>query len=164
MRISISNLREVIVKGMFSYTGIKSVDTDNPNIRPDYPFYSYKITSYNPYAFTGQSKLEEYGDEKYKETLYLQPNVVISFNSYSDTVDEANIEIFKAWEWFKFVGYQDLKNSNIVVINVGSIQDRTIYLEPDYEYRYGFDVELRLTHSIERIIDALKDFEFKKGE
>lgn len=121
------------------------------------------MTSYNPYAYTGQSKTEEYED-KYKEIVHLQPQIVYSFNSYSDNVVDAYDTILKAWEWFKFIGYQVLKGNNLVVVNVGAIQDRTVFLTPDYEYRYGFDVELRTVHTIERIVDALKDFEFNESD
>lgn len=163
IRINIQDIRQVIVEGIHNYTGLNSVDTDNPHNRPDYPYYSYKITSYNPYSYVGQSSMTDYGD-RYKETVHLQPQIVISYNSYSNDVVEASGSIMKAWEWFKFIGYQELKNKNIVVVDVGSIQDRAVFLTPDYEYRQGFDVVLRTVHTIERTVDALKDFEFKESE
>ena len=142
--INIQDIINVILYGINSHTSLETVDSDNPHTRPKYPYYSYKITSYLPYGFTGQSTIEEEID-KYRETLYLQPQMVISFNSYADDVVVAYESILKAWEWF-----------------VGSIQDRTVFLSPEYKYRQGFDVTLRTVHAIERTVDALKDFEFKK--
>ena len=159
--INIQDVRNVIVEGINKHTAQETVDTDNPHTRPEYPYYSYKVTSYLPYEFIGQTTIEE-AEDKYKETMYLQPQIVISFNSYAADVVMAYESILKAWEWFKFVGYQELKNHNIVVVEVGAIQDRTVFLSPDYQYRQGFDVTLRTVHAIERTVDALKDFEFKK--
>ena len=162
--INISDIRNTIVKGIKEYTGFITVDTDNPHNKPKYPYYSYKMTSlYVPDQFTGTlgqiNKIDTI-----EQSLVLQPKMTISFNSYSDDVVEANQAALKAWEWFKFVGYLKLKDKNIIVVDVMSIQDRTVMLVDDYEHRQGFDVVFRTTHTIEREIETIEKFEFKESE
>ena len=164
IRIDIQKIRNVIVKGINEYTGLNTVDTDNPHEKPSYPYYSYKITTlYTPDKFIGVSRKVN-KDNTIKETRTTQPTMTISFNSYSDNVVEANQAALKAWEWFKFVGYLSLKDKGIIVVDVMAVQDRTVFLSPSYEYRQGFDVVLRATHTIEREIETIEEFEFKERE
>lgn len=152
------------MEGIRDYTKYTTVDTDNPHVKPEYPYYSYKMTNlYTPDPFTGTNTQVNKIDT-ISQSVVLQPKITISFNSYSDDVVEANQAALKAWEWFKFVGYLKLKDKNIIVVDVMSIQDRTVMLVDDYEHRQGFDVVLRTTHTIEREIETIEKFEFKESE
>lgn len=162
--IDISNIRNVITNGIKAYTDLITVNTDNPHKKPPYPYYSYKMTTlYKPMGHEG-TRLTVNDEGVVKETVILQPQMTISFNSYSNNILEANEKALKAWEWFKFAGYYHLKNNNLVVVDVMPVQDRTTFLTVGYEYRQGFDVILRTVHKIEREIETIEEYNIKESD
>lgn len=111
------------------------------------------------------SKLIESKDPKFEhdkeETLVLDSKFNISFNAYSNDLSECNSKALKAWEWFKFKGYYYLAYNNIVVVNVSNIQDRTVNIVDNYEYRKGFDIELRALHKIKRTTETIEKYKIE---
>lgn len=165
----IGKLKEEIVRGVNKYTGLRVVDTDNNFRRPNKPFFSYKIMSIKTnangegnYSEDFPKSLKSEFKHDYREKVELQPQVVISFNCYSDDIGECLEKIYLAWDYFKHGGNDLLALENIVVVRVEDISDRTIVFGDRYEYRYGFDVELRFLHQIERIRPTIETYKFKK--
>lgn len=161
-------ISKIIAKGIYDYTGLQVVPTDNPNKRPEYPYFSYKITS--SLLNTGESGAYEYSfvdslNDKFKkdvlEKVTIQQKVVVSFNSYSNNLMDSLQNALEAWDWFKLSGRHTLALDNIVVVNIGNIQDRTIVIVDNYEYRQGFDVELRVTREIENRLETIEDYKIK---
>lgn len=166
----IGKLKEEIVSGLHAYTGLKVVDTDNNHNRPERPFYSYKITSIKTnasgegnYSSDFPASLKSEFKYDYREKVELQPQVVISFNCYSDDIAECMDKIYQAWDYFKHGGNDLLALDNIIVVRTEDITDRTVVLGDRYEYRYGFDVELRFLHEIERRRETIETYKFKRG-
>ena len=166
----IGKLKTEIVKGLNSYTGLKVVDTDNNHNRPERPFYSYKITSIKTnangegnYSADFPESLKSEFKYDYRETVELQPQVVISFNCYSGDIAECLEKTYLAWDYFKHGGNDLLALDNIIVVRTEEITDRTVILGDRYEYRYGFDVEFRFLHEIERRRETIEEYEFKRG-
>lgn len=167
----IGKLKEEIVKGLNSYTGLEVVDADNNHRRPNKPFYSYKITSIKTNASGEGNYSEDFPkslDERfkcdYRETVELQPQVVISISCYSDDIAECLDKTYLAWDYFKHGGNDLLALENFVVVRVEDITDRTVVLGDRYEYRYGFDVEFRFLHEIERRRETIEKYKFNRGE
>ena len=165
----IGELKKLITNGIFAYTGKLAIDTDNDNPRPDYPYYSFKIISIKTnaggegnYTYSFPKSLDERFKYDYMETVDLQPQVVVSFNAYSRDISQCMDEITKAWDYFKHIGVPDYMNNNIAVVRVGTINDRTIVMGEKYEYRYGFDVEFRILHTIERRSETIEKYKFNR--
>ena len=87
----------------------------------------------------------------------------MSFNAYSDDLEECQDAILRAWESFRFKGRRILGDINYVVVNVGDIQDRTVYLTGKYEYRQGFDVEFRVLHQMEDRAETIESYKIQGG-
>ena len=167
----INDLKNLIVNKINGFTGLTTVDTDNPNKKPDYPFYSMKFTSIKRDKVMQGNLYEDFADSLDPRftydvlyTLERQPHAIISFNCYSDTLSETFDYIAKAWEYFAFYGYQTLKDNNFIVINVTDIQDRTLFDGVTYEYRQGFDVEIRFLHTMEERIENIETYKITRGE
>lgn len=167
----IGKLKKEIVKGLHAYTGLYVVDTDNNNRRVKKPFYSYKIIQIKTnisgegnYSSDFPKSLDERFKYDYREKVELQPQVVISFNCYSDDIGECLEKTYQAWDYFKHGGNDLLALKNFVVVRTEDITDRTVVLGDRYEYRYGFDVELRFLHEIERRRNTIEEYKFNKGE
>lgn len=167
----IGKLKKEIVKGLNSYTGLEVVDTDNNHRRPRKPFYSYKIMSIKTNASGEGNYSEDFppsSDSRYKhdyrEKVELQPQVVISLNCYSADIAECLEKTYLAWDYFKHGGRDLLALDNIIVVRTEDISDRTIVFGDRYEYRYGFDVELRFLHEIERVRPTIEKYKFNRGD
>ena len=166
----IGKLKKEIVSGLHAYTGLKVVDTDNNHRRPERPFYSYKIMSIKTnangegnYSADFPKSLDERFKYDYREKVELQPQVVISINCYSTDNAECLEKTYQAWDYFKHGGNDLLALDNIIVVRTEEITDRTIVLSDRYEYRYGFDVELRFLHEIKRRRETIEEYKFKRG-
>lgn len=149
----IKRLRETFIKELSKETNLLIVQTDNNFKKPKYPYYSYKFTTTRQNVGEGgvyRYDFDKSLDDRFKYDVInhveFQPKVIMSFNCYSNDDFEAEDYILKAWEWFRLKGRRILSYENIVVVNVGDIADRTIFLEDSYEYRKGFDVEFRVLH------------------
>ena len=164
----IKTIRNVIVKGMYESTGLTTVTTDSNHKKPNYPFFSYKFTTLRQnsgeagslYDVVVDSTSEEF-DKDILRVLAYQPAAIISFNAYSDDLLECQESIIKAWEWFKLKGNQDLDNNNLVVIDMTDIQDRTVFLGEEYEYRQGFDVRVRFLHTFDNRLETIEEAKMK---
>lgn len=164
----LSNIKKLIVKGINDDTGLLVVDTDNNYRKPNYPYYSLKFLT----ARQNDGEMGNYDIEFVEslnpdftydvlESLEYQPKVIISFNCFGDDITEVQDYIYKAWEWFRFIGRFQLKRENYVVVDVGNITDRTVLLVDNYEYRQGFDVVVRVLHRIENRIENIEDYKIK---
>lgn len=167
----IMTIREVIVSGLKGYTGLQTIDTDSNIRRPNYPFYSFKFTTLLQKDKGEGNFLNDFPkslDPKFKydfrETYQHQPYYVISFNAYSDNLIECQDKIQRAWDWFKQAGYQDFKDKNYVVVDVGNISDRSVFKDVTFEYRYGFDVRVRYLHEIERRSETIESYKINRGK
>lgn len=130
---------------------------------PPFPFITYNITS--PHIpFTGEGNFSREPrpslDSRFEfdivETLETQPTVMYSFTTYSDDNSEALETALLLRDWFKHIGTQVFRDNNFVIVEAGTIQDRTINLVGSYEYRYGFDVEIRYTRRVERRLETIE--------
>lgn len=166
----IETIRNQIVKGLYEHTGCLVVNTDNNERKPEYPFISYKITSLNlpsgeagAYTFNySKSKTEGFNYDLI-EDIELQPQMVISLTVYDKSLAEAQELALECWEWFKLVGRQNLKDINVTVVEVSQIQDRTTHLVDYYEYKQGFDVNLRWLHKFNRQVANIETYKIEGG-
>lgn len=149
----IKELRNLLVKGINVETNLQVVPTDSNNKKPEYPYYSFKFISLRKNVGEGgvfEESFDKSLDPRFKydvkNTIKFQPEVIMSFNCYSDDEWECEDFILKAFEWFRLKGKRLLALKNIVVVDVGDIGDRTILLVDNYEYRKGFDVKFRVLH------------------
>lgn len=98
------------------------------------------------------------------------PRGTVSFTCFGP---EGKEDLGLIREWFNTVGIGDwwLRENEAVIRNITSVQDRTVYLETDYEERYGFDVELQFKdivkntfRTIEKVQITAFDEEYTIGE
>lgn len=137
--------------------------------KPKYPFLSYNFTV--PYNLNNQRGIEEtrlISTRKRKfeydveETIYLHPEFTLSINAYSlEQIESYNLAQ-KAMEWFKFVGRYDLDRLNVTVVSLEAFGNRNTLIADDYERRVGFDVILRTSDRIKRVIETIEEINIDK--
>lgn len=145
-----------IFKKLEEHMDCPVIFSDQAGPKPSYPYITINETvSYIPAR--GQSTVqEEHLTEDIKVTASSQPTVSLSITAYSNTIPESIEVAQKAYDWFDFVGYYQLKRDGYVVVEVQSIMNRDSLIVDDYERKRGFDVELRFVHEQTRIDEEIK--------
>lgn len=142
--MKIASLKEIIAR-IKQETNISIVKGNTKSPQLPLPYGVYNITS--PYIkgrgkgavtqYTNDSGTFEKRTEHYK--------FIISFSFFAID-NETTIELaMKVHQWFLFIGQEFIQEKELVVISVGSIQNRTTFLVDDYEYKHGFDVQFSAT-------------------
>lgn len=144
--IDYTNLDSFLRTEIWKDLSVFLVNLENGDERPDkqadiYSFISYKLTS----PFINQRGVTVFNTDTEKYELRSAPKVVASFTAYAQNKLEALRIIGKLNDWFRFHGYNKLKEENIVVVTVENTSDRTVFLDTVYDHRVGFDVELRFS-------------------
>ncbi|MBW2672319.1 MAG: hypothetical protein JRD89_02735 [Deltaproteobacteria bacterium] len=170
MRYDLAALRDWLVQRLYEHTRVPVVPQNSPGPRPPYPFHAYTVTS--PYIVTSQQPAAMVREDiEIDETAWIKymrydlPTVVISFSTYSDKMVECWMENELLRSWFVVDGCQDLADEDIVVTEIGAVQDRsTVMADIEQEYRVGFDVRLRLVEERSRTIEPIEQVEWRRVE
>ncbi|CAM4012640.1 LIC_12616 family protein [Mesobacillus zeae] len=142
--MNLAIIKEVIARIKLD-TGVQIVKGNTIAPQPARPFGIYNLTS--PYIKgRGRGAVTQYKEgtsifEKRTE----QYKFTISFSFYAGNVETTIESAYKVHQWFLFLGQGFIRDKNMAVVSVGNIQDRTTFLVDEYEYKHGFDVQLRAT-------------------
>lgn len=137
-------IKNIIVRAIEDL-GFEIIPANTTKPKPPLPYATYNIIA--PYVQErGKGNISVYSDGS---NTYLkrdeQYKITISFNVYSDE-NISTIELAtKLRQWFLFLGSDFIRDQNVAVVNVGNVENRTVFLVDSYEYKYGFDVQFRLT-------------------
>ena len=148
-----------MVSGLNQYINLPVIMLEQVAEKPGYPFVGYKFTTpYNPEAGqaaeTGANvpSADPAFTEDYEYTRTDQPTMTISITAYSKDSDQAHELALQARSWCAFHGYEYLKKHNIIVAQLGALQNRDTLIVGDYERRQGFDAVLRVTSQVKRTV------------
>lgn len=157
-----------------SYCGIPQLVRADQDIESEdlvYPRITYKISS--PYDVNGNTQSmfvkqevvpsnDSDFDKDVECSYYSNPRVTISFNAFGKDISNY---IFKLMEWFRIpkLGQRFLDQHDVVIVSVTDMQDRTTYLETDYEDRKGFDVILQFKDEVKIIEKTFEKVELEVG-
>lgn len=144
-----------IRKTVSDNTNSKLINSTSVKSKPCYPYTTFNITiPYRLDPFFGIEDIDiiknEEGYDDINERLILEPQMIMSISSYSDNHNESLEEAMSLNDFFKYNGYDLLADKNIVVVEVGDVNNRSALEINKYEYRFGFDVRLRYLHEINR--------------
>ncbi|MED4977220.1 hypothetical protein NST70_13690 [Weizmannia sp. FSL K6-0777] len=135
-------------------TGIMIIKGNTTAPAPPLPYGVYNITS--PYI-KERSRGAQFIDDNGNDTRIEQYRQTISFNLYAED-NETTMELaFKLHQWFLFLGQSYLQDNGLAVYEVGNIEDRTTFLVDSYQYKHGFDVQLRATDEQVKVSDDLDE-------
>lgn len=144
---------KTIIEKLYEDTSITVTKANTTDPVPNLPYAVYNTTS--PYIKDVGMHNETYEDngeeltvtreESYKSTL--------SMNLYAESDEEAIELASKVRNWFTFQGEQTIQDLGIAITMVGNIENRTTFLVDSYEYKHGFDVQLRLPNIQTKVLD-----------
>ncbi|MEK5278755.1 hypothetical protein NSS82_10925 [Paenibacillus sp. FSL H7-0735] len=136
------DIRVAIVEGMESASGGLVIEMNGGGDTPSGDFMTYSFVG--GFASTGGQPIitQQLGKQYRMETV----TFTVSFNCYADDSDIAQVNAMRARDWFKSDGHDLLKDKlDVIVIEIGEIQNRDINIGEEWERRQGFDVEFRAT-------------------
>lgn len=147
------NISEILRPRIWQDLGRFFVDLESGVPRPPLPFISHKLISYVPQA---KSETHTFDGENVVVKQTEHPLQTLSLSVYADTQAEAQGVALALKDWFDFTGREYLSENGIVVVRIENIQDRTVFLETDYEFRVGFDVILRTKREVTKKIEHIE--------
>jgi hypothetical protein len=165
--MSLTTVRNLIVSKLYAKTAKPVIQMEQTATKPAYPFIGYKIIV-SDNREPGMSVMERVMvdstdplfDYDIKETAIDQVTATFSFNAYGAKPTDAYDLAITAKNFIEHNMYYDLKDIGAVVVSVEAVGDRTVLIETSYEFRYGFDVIIRMVNSVDRIIANIENSEF----
>lgn len=145
---------ETLRSRIWTDLGLFFVDIESDQPRPPMPFISRKFTS--PYIPQPKSITHTLNGDNVTLKQSSQPKMTLSMTVYAKSQAEALGQCMKLKDWFDFVGADYLADNGLVVVSVENMQDRTILMETEFEYRCGFDVIFRVTHEVTKQEDWIE--------
>lgn len=146
--ISDADLKEFIAQWNTT-SGVTILRADQSIKMPSYPYATYKELSTNVEPWVSNIKTRSYNptDKIVTITENETSETTISVNVFSDKHAEAKqkIEILRFALKTNAVNKKAKDLNMSIILNITNVQDRTIFLESNYEYRFGFDFILRAT-------------------
>ncbi|WP_342547660.1 hypothetical protein NST69_27600 [Paenibacillus sp. FSL P2-0089] len=136
------DIRVAIVEGVEAATGGLVIEMNGGGDIPPGDFLTYSFIG--GFESSGGQPIitQQAGQQHRRETV----TFTASFNCYADDSDVAMVNAMRARDWFKAIGRELLKDKlDVIVIEIGEIQNRDINIGEEWERRQGFDVELRAT-------------------
>lgn len=139
--INLADIRRPVIAGLKSYTTHPVIMADTTGNQPAYPFYTLKVT------LTGQGigQVAEAMDVKMGlSSIEQDTEMILSITCHAADISEAHDLTYKARSYFLGKGHIELSDQNITVVDALAITNRDVFLNIEYERRYGFDVRLRI--------------------
>jgi len=139
--------------------GIQIIKGNIEAPQPPLPYGMYNITS--PYIKgRGRGAVTLHDDESGPyEKRTEEYKFIISFSIFGENTETAIGLAHKVRQWFLFLGEEFIREKDLVVSSVGNIQNRTVFLVDDYEYKFGFDVQFRAVDEQIRQIETIEKVE-----
>ena len=164
--ISDTNLKLFITQWNTS-SGIIILRAEQMVKMPVYPYATYKELSTNVEPWVSNIKTRSYNPTSKIVTVseYESSETTISVNVFSKDHDEVKTKTEILWNALKSDALNlKAKELNMsIILGLTNIQDRTIFLESNYEYRFGFDFILRASkantatyNSIEKVAGTIE--------
>lgn len=135
-------IRSAISRGLKDALSLSVIEMNGGGKMPVGSFLTYDFQDGFGGA-TGQPVITQLDSKQHRrETVTFS----VSFNSYADLTEDSVENALRARDWFKVVGRELLKDTlDVIVIEIGEIQNRDINISEEWERRQGFDVEFRAT-------------------
>lgn len=117
-----------------------------------FPTTSFMTYSFSP-GFGDARGFPVYTEEEDKLVQRETVLFTVSFLSYADDNATSTYNALRAQDWFKTIGRDHLKDLDVVVVNIGSIENRDILIGDEWERRMGFDVDFRTANVASQPLD-----------
>lgn len=158
----IMNLLAVHLGEKFSYKGkFPVIRKEQSGKKPGYPYAAYKKMTESSRGYRYREEKENPNPAQFTEEFSKNISSAVSLTFYnsenkSDSLKNLQAVADAALDWLSVLGKEAIAEKDAVVVFFDyTVQDRTVYLEPVYEYQLGFDFIIRETKTLDRTMDAV---------
>lgn len=141
-------------------------DANSTAPTPPMPYISVNTLSknrQNGFGWVKKETIDNDPEEDFEkdilETLHREDELTFSMNTHSDNSDEALTIAEYLHDCLEWIAIEEMYDEGYSYVDIGPIQNRTLYMVDDYEHRYGFDVVYRINSTIERRKDTIEEAE-----
>jgi hypothetical protein len=150
--IPFEDIRKVMIEGIAAHLAIPVIEMNGMGKVPPYPFMTYDFNDSIGESVGHPSTIVEYDTIHFVETVTFS----VTFQSYAKDKAGAVAQAHRARDWFRTAGHRLLKEAvNVVVTNVGHVNNRDIQIGDVWEHREGFDVDFHTTNTITEALDSI---------
>lgn len=140
-------IRSAIVQGLTKHMGLRVIEMNGGGDIPKTAFLTYDFDQGIGESRGMPAEYQEGNKIRQVETVPF----TVSFLSYADDKATSVENAMKARDWFKTEGYEVLKDTvNVVVANLGPVENRDVQIGDEWERRHGFDVDFRTLDQTDR--------------
>lgn len=151
----LNNIISTLNTGMNDFIFIRNYNIKN---RPPYPYGTIGVTT--AYIPEGENhhlrKTQQVVGQTLEITRHEQPQMVLSFSVFSDDELQAQVKAMESVSNLKFVLNSELSVHDIIVLEVTDPNNITGILEENYEFRYQFDVRIRVKSEVTKVADYVE--------
>ncbi|OAH53897.1 hypothetical protein AWH48_11555 [Domibacillus aminovorans] len=154
---------KAMIEVLADHTGVLVVKADQQGAKkPPLPYGLYKVTSPHIKG-RGRGNVTQYEVENTTyERLTTQPLMTISLNFFHTDEDSSRELAVLAHGWFQFAGALYFVDEGTAIHRLGNVENRTTHIVDHYEYKHGFDVQIRSEHHIDRIMELIEKANIKQ--
>ena len=147
-----------VIRAFAVYMDMLVIRSEQNGDAPKYPYGTYKVTDINrekPHLVVIEIKPKTGDDTKCIVTYRGQCDLPISLSFLHSDGKALWSLVYKACDWWDDFASEICAPLGITVTRLSDPQDRTVQLDTDWEYRFGFDVKLSAYVTREREVDAV---------
>lgn len=122
---------------------------------PAYPYGSYKLTSKDNYDYKNRIEKVNPDPTKYSEEYFRKEGFNISFVLIGKDLSILYSIADNIYNYLNILSKDFQRDNKIKIEVLNSISDRSILIDPEYEYRIGFDFKIHGTGILTNTIDAV---------
>jgi hypothetical protein len=123
--------------------------------QPGYPYGSYLVTSSDIQKYSNRKEIANPDPTKYSEIYSRRENLNVSLTLIGNDIVKLNTIARKLYDYLNLFSRDFQQENNLKIEPLNQVQDRTIFNDPNYEYRLGFDFQVRGISVLSNTIDAV---------
>lgn len=156
--IPYNEIRKTWVQGLKDVLGLPVINMNGGGDIPKGAFLTYSVSDGPDPG--GRVMTTQEGE---KQILQETVSFTVSFLSYADDNATSIVNAMKARDWFKTAGYQALKDMDVIVSDIGVVENRDVNIEEEWERRMGFDVDIRTTDTTDQPFIPIEKANIKRS-
>ncbi|MGG6311567.1 phage neck terminator protein [Paenibacillus macerans] len=156
--IPYDDIRAVFTESMASALEVRVINLNAGGKIPGGSFMTYSFSGFDdsagfPVFYQENDRLIQ------RETVPF----TVSFLSFADNHGVSVTNALRARDWIKTIGRDLLQELDVVVASIGSVENRDVQIDDEWERRMGFDIDFRTTDTTDQPLEWIEKVNLKRS-